>query len=194
MPGGKNKVVRRENKEMEENKMAKVRRTGAARRAIAGVMAMGLLAGGALTAYAAENTGSMTVQYTKEDVSTSTFTLNIPKSVTLSETAEVSENVGLSAIDVKDTEKVEIKVASGITNGKVELTEASDANNAIHSTVSLTSGGAGIADNAVVAAFSNNTITPDADTGTLYFSAIEENVNPGTYSGIITFTASIENK
>lgn len=174
--------------------MAKTRRTGAARRTIAGVMAMGLLAGGALTAYAAENTGSMTVQYTKEDVSASTFTLSIPKDVTLSETAEVTENVGLSAIDVKDTEKVEIKVSSGITGGKVELTKETDASSTIHSTVSLTSGGNGIADNAVVASFSNNTTTADAGTGTLYFSAIEETVEPGTYSGNITFEASIVNK
>lgn len=165
-----------------------------ARRAIAGVMAMGLLAGGALTAYAADDTGSMTVQYTKEDVSTSTFTLNIPKEVTLSETDVVPKEVGLSAIDVKDTEKVEIKVESGITDGKVELAEATDTSSTIHSTVSLTSGGAGITDNAVVASFSSGTLEADEGTGTLYFSAIEETVEPGTYSGIITFTASIENK
>ena len=119
---------------------------------LAGVLAAGMLAGGALTAFAANpQTGSMSVTFEKK-APDSTFTLSIPSSVTLSETAEVTQTVGLSAISVADTEKVQIKVASGIANGKVTLTDSS-ISRSVSSTVSLTSGGTSITDNAVVAEF-----------------------------------------
>lgn len=133
-------------------------------------------------------TDSMSVEYEES----STFILSIPASVTLKEDAEVSENIGLSDINVSTSEKVQIKVASGISGGNVTLTDVDDSNNKHNARVSLSSNGAGIADNAVVAEFEGSS-TSATDGGTLYFSALG-NVPAGTYNGTITFQASIEEK
>lgn len=119
----------------------------------------------------------------------STFTLNIPASVTLKETEEVSQSIGLSAINVATTEKVQIKVSSGISGGKVTLKDVEDPQNTHTSTVSLTSGGTEIADDAVVAAF-EGTSTAATTGGTLFFSALGD-IPAGTYSGTIMFEAGI---
>lgn len=156
----------------------------------AGILAA-LVAAGAVTAYAAESqTGSMSVKFTKE-APDSTFTLSIPTTVELSETAEVTEKVGLSAISVADTEKVQIKVASGITDGKVTLNDSA-AGTSVSSTVSL-DGTTAIGANEVVAEFEGTSTTPTIG-GTLHFSAVGTDVDAGTYTGTITFEASIVNK
>lgn len=128
---------------------------------------------------------TLTVGYTEA----STYTLNIPASVTLKETEEVSQSIGLSAINVATTEKVQIKVKSGISNGNVALTDAKDSENKCTSTVSLSSGGAGIGDNAVVAEFEGTGTTATMG-GTLFFSKLGD-IPAGTYSGTITFEAGI---
>lgn len=159
-------------------------------KAAAGILAA-LVAAGAVTAYAAESqTGSMSVNFTKE-APDSTFTLTIPGSVELSETAEVTEKVGLSAISVADTEKVQIKVANGITDGKVTL-NGSAAGTSVSSTVSL-DGTTAIGANEVVAEFEGTSTTPTIG-GTLHFSAVGTDVDAGTYTGTITFEASIVKK
>lgn len=156
----------------------------------AGILAA-LVAAGAVTAYAAESqTGSMSVKFTKE-APDSTFTLSIPTTVELSETAEVTEKVGLSAISVADTEKVQIKVASGITDGKVTLNDSA-AGTSVSSTVSL-DGTTAIGANEVVAEFEGTSTTPTIG-GTLHFSAVGTDVDAGTYTGTITFEASIVKK
>lgn len=158
---------------------------------LAGVLAAGMIAGGALTAYAANSqTGSMSVTFTKE-APESTFTLSIPSTVTLSETEEVTEKVGLSAISVADNEKVQIKVASGITDGKVTLND-STAGTSVSSTVSV-NGQDAIGNNAVVAEFEGTSTTATIG-GTLHFSAVGTDAKVGNYTGTITFEASIVNK
>ena len=59
----------------------------------------------------------------------STFTLTIPAAVTLSETEGATGSVGLSAMNIETTEKVQIKVTEGITDGKVTLTDVKDSAN-----------------------------------------------------------------
>ncbi|SDG77232.1 hypothetical protein SAMN05660368_03232 [Marvinbryantia formatexigens] len=158
---------------------------------LAGVLAAGMIAGGALTAFAADpQTGSMSVTFTKT-APDSTFTLSIPSSVTLLEDKEVTEKVGLSAISVADTEKVQIRVASGITNGQVTLTD-NDISRSVSSTVSL-DGTTAIGNNAVVAEFSGTSTTPTTG-GTLHFSAVGIDAEVGNYTGTITFEASIVDK
>lgn len=158
---------------------------------LAALLAVGMIAGGALTVYAADpQTGSMSVTYTKEKPE-STFTLSIPSTVTLSETETVTEEVGLSAISVADDEKVQIKVATGITDGKVTLND-STAGTSVSSTVSL-NGQDAIENNGVVAEFEGTSTTPTIG-GTLHFSAVGTNAEVGNYTGTITFEASIVNK
>lgn len=167
-------------------KMGKIRKN---LKAAAGILAA-LVAAGAVTAYAAEpQSGKTTVQYTK--VYDSTFTLNIPATVTLSETEEVTETTGLSAIKVANDEKVQIKVASGITDGKVTLNDSA-AGTSVSSTVSL-DGTTAIGANEVVAEFEGTSTTPTIG-GTLHFSAVGTDVDAGTYTGTITFEASIVKK
>ncbi len=157
---------------------------------IAAILVAGIIAGGAMTAYAEE--GSTNVTFRK-DASTSTFTLNIPTTVVLKETEVVGASVGLHAINVTSAEKVQIKVKSGITNGEVTLTDTSDSSKNVTSTVSLTNGGAGIADDAVVAEFEGKSIVPTVG-GSLYFSPVGADADAGLYTGTITFEASIVNK
>ncbi|MCD7981403.1 MAG: hypothetical protein LUF32_03665 [Clostridiales bacterium] len=164
-----------------------MKRTGKIRnKMMAGLFAAALLAGTALPAYA--ETSDMTAYYYEA----STYTLSIPATVNLTETATVSRIIGVSAVNVATTEQVQIKVASGISDGKVTLTDTRDAANTIESTVSLTNGGNGIADNAVVAAF-EGTSTTAVSGGTLYFSALGD-VYAGSYEGTIVFEASIVTK
>lgn len=153
---------------------------------ITGSMAVPVMASGSSepTEPEAENT-QLKVGYTEA----STYTLSIPAEVTLTEENEVTETISLSAVNVSTTQKVQIKVNSGISDGKVTLTDEADSDNKQYSTVSLVSGGAGIEDNAVVAEFVGTSTAPTTG-GTLYFSALGE-VPAGTYSGTITFTAGI---
>ncbi len=153
---------------------------------VAGMMVAVMAAGMALPVSAADTAptnGNVSVAY-EED---STFTLTIPATVTLSENAGATGTVGLSAINVSTTEKVQIKVTGGISNGAVTLTDENDSSNTCFSTVSLTEGGEGLASDAVIAEF---TMESNPLTANLYFTALGE-VPAGTYSGQMTYQASI---
>ncbi|MDO4274114.1 MAG: hypothetical protein Q4D16_10615 [Eubacteriales bacterium] len=163
------------------------------KKAMAGAVAVGMLSAGTMTAYAAEpQTGSTTVQYTKSQESS--FVLSIPQSVTLSDTEEVSKTVGVTAISVADSEKVQIKVTEGITNGAVTLTDKAISKE-VSSKVSLTKNntGEGIKSDDVVAEFEGTSTTATTG-GTLYFAPVGEDAEVGTYEGTITFSASIAAK
>lgn len=154
---------------------------------IAGIMAAMMTAGMVMPVSAADttenpNTKSTTVGY----VEPSTFTLSIPSAVTLEEDGQVSDEIGLSAINVSTTEKVQIEVTDGIANGQVTLVDVNDPDNACYSTVSM-DGTTGINLNAPIAEFTQEStplLVP------IYFSALGD-VPAGTYSGTITFQASI---
>lgn len=153
---------------------------------MAGMLTAVLAAGMVLPVSAADTetkTHNIPVQYEEA----STFTLTIPAAVTLSETEGAESSVGLSDMNIETTEKVQIKVTGGITDGKVTLTDVKDPDNTCSSTVSLREGGAGIASDAVIAEF---TMGSTSLTAPLYFSALG-NVPAGTYSGQITYEASI---
>ncbi|MDO4337978.1 MAG: hypothetical protein Q4C91_07800 [Eubacteriales bacterium] len=154
------------------------------KRMAAGIIAAGMVMAAALPA-AAENK-TMTVKYTEA----STYTLEIPSSVILEEDKAVKAEIKLSAINVGAKEKVQVKVNSGISGGKVTLTDAKDATNTVSSVVSLTADAvAGIEDNAVVAEFEGPGTTATKD-GALYFSQLGD-IPAGTYSGTIVFEAEI---
>lgn len=156
---------------------------------VAGIMSAMLVAGMVMPVSAADDTPTQTKEFSVEYEEPSTFILSIPASVTLREDAEVSENVGLSDINVSTSEKVQIKVTSGISGGNVTLKDVDDDTNTHTAKVSLTSGGDGIGDNAVVAEFTGTSTTAITG-GTLYFSQLG-NVPAGTYRGQINFKASI---
>ena len=157
-----------------------------ARKMVTGITAAGVMALSVMPVCAAnENTGEMEVGYTEA----STYTLSIPQSVTLSEEKEVSQNIGISAVNVGTKEKVQIKVSQGISDKKVSLTDVKDSANIAKSTVSLTSGGEGISVDTAVAEFKGTSTVPTMG-GVLYFSPLND-VPAGTYSGTITFSANI---
>lgn len=166
---------------------------GRSRRLAGLAMAAGMMGSMAVPVMAAEvtpssNIGTMTVGYTEP----STYTLSIPESVTLKEDAVVSESVGLSNVNVGTKQEVQIKVTEGVTEGNVKLTDVKDSSNIKTSKVSLDSDGKGIAVGDVVATFDGASATnPIAKTGgTLYFSKLGD-IPAGTYTGTITFEASI---
>ena len=127
---------------------------------------------------------NLTVGYEEE----STFVLSIPAEVTLSETAGTIGTVGLSSINVSTTEKVQIRVTSGISaEGAVTLTDMQDPGNNCTSTVRLEQGGDPLASDGIIAEF---TMDSNSLTAALYFTALG-NVPAGTYSGQMTYQASI---
>lgn len=157
-----------------------------ARKMITGITAAGVMALGVMPVCAAnENTGELKVGYTEA----STYTLSIPQNVTLSEKEEVSQSIGISAVNVGTKEKVQIKVSQGISDKKVSLADVKDPANIAKSTVSLTSGGEGISIDTAVAEFKGTSIVPIMG-GVLYFSPLND-VPAGTYNGTITFSADI---
>lgn len=162
----------------EETKMKK--------KLVAAMMVAVMTAGMALPVSAADTAPiSRTVSVAYEE--DSTFTLTIPATVTLSENAGATATVGLDAINVSTTEKVQISVTGGISDGKVTLTDINDSSNTCSSTVSLTEGDEGLASDAVIAEF---TMESHPLTAALYFTALG-NVPAGTYSGQMTYQASI---
>lgn len=163
----------------EETKMKK--------KIVAAMMVAVMTAGMALPVSAADTApinGTVSVAY-EED---STFTLTIPADVTLSETAGTIGTVGLSSINVSTTEKVQIRVTSGISaEGAVTLTDMQDPGNTCTSTVRLEQGGDPLASDGIIAEF---TMDSTPLTANLYFDALG-NVPAGTYSGQMTYQAFI---
>ncbi len=154
-----------------------------------GILAVGLIAAAAVPAYAIEDqTGEMKVSFKKA----ASYELNIPATFLLNEVTDSSKAIGVRSINLPTDKKLQIKVSSGIENGKVTLEDESDATNTCSSTVSLEKGGTGIDANAVVAEFEGMSRTATYG-GTLYFTKLE-NVQAGSYSATIVFTASVVDK
>lgn len=146
-----------------------------------------LLAGAmALPVHAEEKTTQ--VSYTAGN----TYTINIPATLELEPGVEKTLNIGMDSINVEPTKKVDVKVKSGITNGKVTLDRA-NSSDITTSTVSLTSNGQGITNNEVVATFQDQATTP-IQGGKLYFSGLDSNLNAGTWTGSIVFEVDIVNR
>lgn len=169
-----------------------MRRNKITRKILAGAMAVGLMAASALPAYATETDAQLSTEKEMEVIykMASSFTLTIPETVTLSNISTVTKRVSMQTVNVGSKEKVQVKVKSGISDGKVTLTDKKDASNTCTSVVSLERGAAtGIADDAVVAEFEGNSTTAVTG-GTLCFSKVSD-VLAGEYTGSIVFEASI---
>ena len=127
-----------------------------------------------------------------EDMSVSysqatTYTLSIPTSINLSKDSNVtSQSIGVSAVNTSPTEKVQVKIKDGITDGKVTLIRKDDSTTTVVS--SVTHDGNKVNTGSVIAEFLDTDISP---VKTIDFSAIEDSkggeVKAGTYNGTITF-------
>ena len=151
---------------------------------VTGAAAVSIMAMSVMPVMAADPNKELKVGYTE----TATYTLSIPtEAKNLSETEEVTQAIGLSQINVGTKQKVQIKIASGISDGKVALTDEKDGDNVAHSLVALQTGAtAGITSDAVVAEYAQS----DTTSTTLYFGKLGD-IPAGTYTGTITFSASI---
>lgn len=156
------------------------------KKVVSSAMALLLVGAMALPVHAEEKTTQ--VSYTEG----STYEVNIPATLELERDVEKKLNISMDIINVEPTKKVEVKVNSGITDGAVTLTRQ-NATDTTTSTVSLTSGGTGIGNNEVVAAFQDQTTVPTQG-GTLYFAGLDSNLKAGTWTGNIVFEVSIVNR
>lgn len=159
------------------------------KRLVMGIMSTALMAGMVLPVHAANTTGgSMDVSYTEANV----YVISIPSSVTLQQGQETTaEQIKATSMNVAPDKEVQVKVSAGIENGVVSLTlENGESSDEVTSIVSLTSAGAEIDSNTVVAKFSGQTTTPVSG-GTLYFSGLQNGMKAGTWKGQLTFTVSL---
>lgn len=156
------------------------------KKVVSSTMALLLAGAMALPVHAEEKTTQ--VSYTAGN----TYTINIPATLELEPGVEKTLNIGMDSINVEPTEKVDVKVKSGITNGNVTLDRA-NSSDITTSTVSLTSNGQGITNNEVVATFQDQATTP-IQGGKLYFSGLDSNLNAGTWTGSIVFEVDIVNR
>lgn len=155
------------------------------KRKVAACLMAGMMMGGMVLPVNAAGTKDMKVTYTENSV----YEINIPAEVALS-TTETQANIKATKMNVAPNETVKVKVNSGITNGAVTLKRA-DSTDTTTSKVSLTSGGEGIAADAVVASFQRQNTTPDQGTGTLYFSALSKDLAAGSWAGQIVFSIEL---
>lgn len=165
---------------MNRNKLTK--------KVLAGMMSAAMLA--AMPVYAANN-DSMKVTYSQDN----TYMLSIPASIELLSTeGKTVENIGVSAVNTTPTQKVQVKIKSGITTShQVELVRQDDADTKVVSDVTDKDGKA-VSNGFVVAEFKDTSTTPiTAGTGVLNFSAVKDSaggtVKAGSYSGTIVFEA-----
>lgn len=120
------------------------------------------------------------------------YTLSIPASVTLTDQGG-SAQVGEKDVNIEPNTKIDFKISAGVDdNGVIELTRENDTNTKAVTTVSVTSGGTGIAQNTIFAFF-----TADG-TQDLFFTAPAaqngEQIKAGSYAGTITFTVEAPEK
>lgn len=139
---------------------------------------------------------SVTVTYTQGNE----YIISIPPRVNLSLDKDISYSITADKINIAPDKKVQVSVASGISDGKVTLTRInSSGNDTITSTVSLSDGGKGIADNETIAVFKEMDSTPETG-GTLYFTALNkalakgEELKAGDWSGTLTFSIAVVDK
>lgn len=156
---------------------------------VMGMMSAVLMAGMVLPVHAANTTdGKMDVNYTEANV----YVISIPQSVTLQQGTEVTAQIKATSMNVEPKKEVQVKVKTGIDNGAVSLTlDEGGAADKVTSTVSLTSGGAGIDSSTVVAKFSGQKKEPADGTGTLYFAGLKDDMKAGSWSGQLTFEVSL---
>lgn len=149
---------------------------------VASAMLSIAMMGAVLLPVSADNT---TVNYTES----STYTLNIPSTVTVQKSSVTSFNIKASAVNTNPSQKVVVKATGGISSGKVTLTRSGGTASTIQVTVSKTSGGAGITTSDSLAEFQDQSTTATSG-GTIYFAAVGS-ANAGSYTGTITFTGSL---
>lgn len=156
------------------------------KKAVSSAMALLLVGAMALPVHAEEKTTQ--VSYTEGNA----YVVDIPATLELKRDVEKELNISMDSMNVEPTKKVEVKVKNGITGGAVTLTRQ-NATDTTTSKVSLTSGGTGITDNQVVAAFQDQTTTPTQG-GTLYFAGLDSNLKAGTWTGNIVFEVNVVNR
>lgn len=137
----------------------------------------------------AEVTNSIPVTYTEAN----TYTITIPQDVTLRTDQSVRTTISASKMNMEPTKKINVSISSGISNGGITLTRK-NALDTTTSTVSLSNGGKGIVDDAVVATFTDQNTTAEHGTGTLYFSSLPTTLNAGTWTGSIVFKIETVNR
>ena len=163
------------------------------RKILVGMMSALLVVGMAVPVGATGNANSLDVQYSLG----SSYTLSIPETVTLTANGG-SATVGVSAVNTTPTEKVQVKILSGINEShQVTLTRDGDQTTTVVSEVT-DSNGSSLGNGSVVAEFqdmSDEAIDGDYGDGTLNFGEIAdsngETVKAGSYTGTIVFEASI---
>lgn len=153
------------------------------KKVIASALGMMLLSATVLPVHAED----MSVSYSQ----TTTYTLSIPKSIDLSKDNSVTaQSIGVSAVNTAPTEKVQVKIKDGITDGKVTLSRENDLATTVVS--SVTQDGNIVNNGSVIAEFQDTVISPAK---TIDFSAIEDSkggvVKAGTYNGTITFEGTV---
>lgn len=120
------------------------------------------------------------------------YTLSIPASVTLTDQGG-SVKVGVKDVNIEPNTQIDFKITAGADeNGVIELSRESDTSTKAVTTVSTTKGGAGIAKDAVFAAFTADGMKD------LYFTAPAAKdggqLRAGSYAGTITFTVEASEK
>ena len=148
--------------------------------------AMGLMMAGVLAMPVNAKERTTNVSYTE----TNAYEISIPENLELKPGEEKTLTISMSKMNVSPTEQVTVKVKSGIKDGAVTLTRE-NASDVTTSTVSLQSGGTGIADNAVVATFKDQNTAPEQGGGTLYFTGLAGNLKAGNWKGTMVFEAEI---
>lgn len=137
----------------------------------------------------------MSVSYAKE----TTYTLTIPNKITLSSTSATntsdSGKIGVKEVNTTPDQKVQIKIQSGITDGKIELTRTEDAATKVSSDITDKDNQI-VTNNTVIAEFQGTSINPIIEgTGVFNFSAITDTkgdiVKAGNYTGTLVFEASV---
>ncbi len=167
-------------------KMKKRIITGAVAMMMAGVMMIPVQADD-ITQDSTNKSGTTNVTYIEENK----YIVTIPSSVELKTSGETTASITASKMNIEPGKKLQVSVSSGISDGKVTLTRTGTDDNTT-STVSLTSGGAEIDDNAVVATFTGQ--STNVTGGTLYFSKLSDNLNAGKWSGQIIFQIQVVDK
>lgn len=161
----------------------------------AGITAAMMLGAMALTAGASDvgTDPQMEVVYEQP----TTYTLSIPSDVTLTENGGDTE-VGVTDVNTKPDEKVQIKVKTGADGGKVTLTREGDGQTTVVSEVT-DSNGQTVSNGTVVAEFQDMDTTAitvgAAGDGTLSFGVIKDGagttVKAGKYTGTLVFEGAV---
>ncbi len=118
----------------------------------------------------------------------STYTLSIPTNISLSDSADQELEIKLSAANIRPDQKVEVKCSDGIdASSLVTLTRTGGGEIKVKVT---TDGTSGVTSSQVLASFVNHETTASTG-GKIQFAKIE-NVDSGSYTGKVTFTAALE--